>query len=46
MRKLDRIDRMILEILQNEGRIAISEPGCPSQFIHHALLRTCKTPRT
>lgn len=25
MRKLDRIDRMILEILQNEGRIAISE---------------------
>lgn len=25
MRKLDRIDRMILDILQNEGRIAISE---------------------
>lgn len=25
MSKLDRIDRMILEILQNEGRIAISE---------------------
>ncbi len=25
MRKLDRTDRMILEILQNEGRIAISE---------------------
>jgi Lrp/AsnC family transcriptional regulator, leucine-responsive regulatory protein len=25
VRKLDRIDRMILEILQNEGRIAISE---------------------
>lgn len=25
MRKLDRVDRMILEILQNEGRIAISE---------------------
>ena len=25
MHKLDRIDRMILDILQNEGRIAISE---------------------
>ena len=25
MRKLDRTDRMILDILQNEGRIAISE---------------------
>ena len=25
MRKLDRIDRMILDILQNKGRIAISE---------------------
>jgi Lrp/AsnC family transcriptional regulator, leucine-responsive regulatory protein len=25
LRKLDRIDRMILDILQNEGRIAISE---------------------
>ena len=25
MRKLDRIDRMILEILQKQGRIAISE---------------------
>ena len=25
MRKLDRIDRMIIDILQNEGRIAISE---------------------
>ena len=25
MRKLDRIDRMILDILQNNGRIAISE---------------------
>ncbi len=25
MRKLDRIDRMILDILQNEGRISISE---------------------
>ena len=25
MRKLDRIDRMILDILQNEGRIAISD---------------------
>ena len=25
MRKLDRIDQMILDILQNEGRIAISE---------------------
>jgi Lrp/AsnC family leucine-responsive transcriptional regulator len=25
MRKLDRIDRLILDILQREGRIAISE---------------------
>ena len=25
MRKLDRIDRMILDILQRDGRIAISE---------------------
>ena len=25
MRKLDRTDRMILEILQKDGRIAISE---------------------
>ena len=28
MRKLDRIDQQILDILQHDGRIAISELAC------------------
>jgi hypothetical protein len=42
MRKLDRIDRLILDILQREGRIAISELAS-RELIYHALFGTRQT---
>lgn len=43
MRPLDRIDRMILDILQREGRIAISELASRVN-LYHPLFRACKAP--
>lgn len=43
MRPLDRIDRMILDILQREGRIAISELASESISLP-PLFRACKAP--
>ncbi len=45
MRKLDRIDQQILDILQRDGRIAISELASRVNLSTTPLFRTCQTLR-